>query len=294
MVGRLYKAVIRYFKPVGDTQYATCVLCDKHIKYARKDSTLFPECMLSHMSRIHPHIHINKPTAEKNSDPTKSLFYTKPQMGDLNPLPSELQTLSKTSDPTKNIFYTKPQMDDLNPLPSELQTLSKPSDPTKSIFYTKPQMDDLNPFPSELQTLSNPLVNVYPLEERPARSVQQSLRPGASYQLRRVEQCATACGVQQLWTMLETGTTSVYKVWAPKTLALHTENGCSRLNAGAVSVLKHVPFEYKGFTTDVNNIPHYTFRTAIPVNSTPSTMTADTPKQPPPLFAPHAGEVKNA
>ena len=236
MVGRLYKAVIRYFKPVGDTQYATCVLCDKHIKYARKDSTLFPECMLSHMSRIHPHIHINKPTAEKNSEPTKRLFYTKPQIPEMNPLP----------------------------------------------------------LPVGVQTLSKPLVNVYPLEERPARTVQQSLRPGVSYQLRRVEQCATACGVQQLWTMAETGTTSVYKVWAPKTLALHTENGCSRLNAGAVSVLKHVTFEYKGFTTDANNIPHYTFRTAIPVNSTPSTMTADTPKQPPPLFAPHAGEVKNA
>ena len=270
MVGRLYKAVIRYFKPVGDTQYATCVLCDKHIKYARKDSTLFPECMLSHMSRIHPHIHINKPTAEKNSDPTKSLFYTKPQMGDLNPSPSELQTLSKTSDPTKNIFYTKPQMDDLNPLPSELQTLSKPSDPTKSIFYTKPQMDDLNPSPSELQTLSNPLVNVYPLEERPARSVQQSLRPGASYQLRRVEQCATGYGYQQLWTLVDTGTGDVHRVWAPKSLTLHTENGCSGLNAGAVGVLKHVTFEYKGFTTDGNNIPHYTFRMTMPVASTPS------------------------
>ena len=236
MVGRLYKAVIRYFKPAGDTQYATCVLCDKSIKYARKDSTLFPECMLRHMSRIHPHIQINKATAEKNSEPTKRLFYTKPQIPEMNPLP----------------------------------------------------------LPVGVQTLSKPLVNVYPLEERPARTVQQSLRPGVSYQLRRVEQCATACGVQQLWTMAETGTTSVYKVWAPKTLALHTENGCSRLNAGAVSVLKHVTFEYKGFTTDANNIPHYTFRTAIPVNSTPSTMTADTPKQPPPLFAPHAGEVKNA
>ena len=236
MVGRLYKAVIRYFKPVGDTQYATCVLCDKHIKYVRKDSTLFPEFMLSHMSRIHPHIQINKATAEKNSEPTKRLFYTKPQIPEMNPLP----------------------------------------------------------LPVGVQTLSKPLVNVYPLEERPARTVQQSLRPGASYQLRRVEQCATACGVQQLRIMVETGTTSVYKVWAPKTLALHTENGCSRLNAGAVSVLKHVTFEYKGFTTDANNIPHYTFRTAIPVNSTPSTMTADTPKQPPPLFAPHAGEVKNA
>ena len=236
MVGRLYKAVIRYFKPVGDTQYATCVLCDKSIKYARKDSTLFPECMLRHMSRIHPHIQINKATAEKNSEPTKRLFYTKPQIPEMNPLP----------------------------------------------------------LPVGVQTLSKPLVNVYPLEERPARTVQQSLRPGVSYQLRRVEQCATACGVQQLWTMAETGTTSVYKVWAPKTLALHTENGCSRLNAGAVSVLKHVTFEYKGFTTDANNIPHYTFRTDIPVNSTPSTMTADTPKQPPPLFAPHAGEVKNA
>ena len=264
MVGRLYKAVIRYFKPVGDTQYATCVLCDKHIKYARKDSTLFPECMLRHMSRIHPHIQINKATAEKNSDPTKSLF------------------------------YTKPQMTDLSPLPADLQTLSKPSDPTKSIFYTKPQMDDLNPFPSELQTLSNPLVNVYPLEERPARSVQQSLRPGASYQLRRVEQCATGYGYQQLWTLVDTGTGDVHRVWAPKSLTLHTENGCSGLNAGAVGVLKHVTFEYKGFTMDANNIPHYTFRTTIPVSSTPSTMTADTPKQPPPLFAPHAGEVKNA
>ena len=236
MVGRLYKAVIRYFKPVGDTQYATCVLCDKSIKYARKDSTLFPECMLSHMSRIHPHIRINKSTAEKNSDPTKSLFYTKPQIPEMNPLP----------------------------------------------------------LPAGVQTLSKPLVNVYLPEEVPARTVQHSLRAGASYQLRRVEQRATACGVQQLWTMMETGTTRVYKVWAPKTLALHTENGCSRLNAGAVSVLKHVTFEYKGFTTDANNIPHYTFRTTIPVSSTPSTMAADTPKQPPSLFAPHAVEVKNA
>ena len=252
MVGRLYKAVIRYFKPVGDThtQYATCVLCDKHIKYARKDSTLFPECMLSHMSRIHPHIHINKPTAEKNSDPTKSLF------------------------------YTKPQMTDLRPLPPDLQTLSKPSDPTKSIFYTKPQMDDLNPSPSELQTLSNPLVNVYPLEERPARSVQQSLRPGASYQLSHVDLLRTGYGYQQLWTLVDTGTGDQHRVWAPKSLTRHTENGYAGLNVGAVGVLKHTTLEYKGFTVDASNIPHYTFRITIPVTSTPIPLVTDILKPP--------------
>ena len=234
MVGRLYKTVIRYFKPVGDTQYATCVLCDKSIKYARKDSTLFPECMLSHMSRIHPHIHINKATAEKNSDPTKSLFHTKPQMSDLNPLPLELQTLSK------------------------------------------------------------PLVNVYPLEERPARTAQHSLRPGASYQLSHVVLLGTGYGYQQLWTLVDTGTGDQHRVWAPKSLTRHTENGYAGLNVGAVGVLKHATLEYKGFTVDASNIPHYTFRITMPVTSTPTPLVTDTPKQPPPLFAPHTGEVKNA
>ena len=211
MVGRLYKAVIRYFKPVGDTQYATCVLCDKSIKYVRKDSTLFPEFMLSHMSRIHPHIHINKPTAEKNSEPTKRLFYTKPQIPEMNPLP----------------------------------------------------------LPVGVQTLSKPLVNVYLPEEVPVRTVQHSLRSGASYQLSHVVLLRTGYGHQQLWTLVDTGTGDVHRVWAPKSLTLHTENGCSGLNAGAVGVLKHVTFEYKGFTTDGNNIPHYTFRMTIPVASTP-------------------------
>ena len=173
MVGRLYKAVIRYFKPVGDTQYVAYGLCGKTIKHARKDTTLFPECMLSHLKRIHTLIQINKATAEKNSDPTKSLFHTKPQMSDLNPLPLELQTLSK------------------------------------------------------------PLVNVYPLEERPARTVQHSLRPGASYQLSHVEQCATGYGYHQLWTLVDTGTGDQHRVWAPKSLTRHTENGYAGLNAGA-------------------------------------------------------------
>ena len=177
--------------------------------------------------------------------------------------------LASRVEPTSRALARLVQPSNLRPLPPDLQTLSKPSDPTKSIFYTKPQMDDLNPFPSELQTLSNPLVNVYPLEERPARSVQQSLRPGASYQLSHVDLWRTGYGYQQLWTLVDTGTGDVHRVWAPKSLTLHTENGCSGLNAGAVGVLKHVTFEYKGFTTDGNNIPHYTFRMTIPVASTP-------------------------
>ena len=219
MVGRLYKAVIRYFKPVGDThtQYATCVLCDKHIKYARKDSTLFPECMLRHMSRIHPHIQINKATAEKNSDPTKRLFYTKPQIPEMNPLP----------------------------------------------------------LPVGVQTLSKPLVNVYPLEERPARTVQHSLRPGASYQLSHVDLLRTGYGYQQLWTLVDTGTGDQHRVWAPKSLTLHTGNGNGELNVGAVGVLKHTTLEYKGFTVDASNIPHYTFRITMPVTSTPSPLVTD-------------------